>query len=251
MCWCCARAGSWGQARPGAVTDVPFRAAATNVAGEYRIGFSKRPGSLNPLTPAQDCNFEQRLRLAERRCGVPTDLGPPCSMRVRHQAAVPSRNRETRDRHLWAIGHRASGIRHHGVTRSTLNSTCKCAGCPDDRLTAGALLSGEAATCVESRSHLPSRSAMSTWDNLRPLCSTSSPEILNQVTKRRLLQPSDGLFSVKCSQTGRIPAWLSTVWYLRCQTHLLYLWPHERRGRGRGAWAPVFAPAKPSLRAVP
>lgn len=51
LCCCRARASSWGQARPGAVTDASFRAAAANVAGEYRIGFSKRPRSFKPLSP--------------------------------------------------------------------------------------------------------------------------------------------------------------------------------------------------------
>lgn len=54
-----------------------------------------------------------------------------------------------------------------------------------------------------------------------PLCSTCSPETLNQVTKRRLLQPPESLLSVKCSPTGRIPARPFTVWYLSCQTHSL------------------------------
>jgi hypothetical protein len=39
-------ASSWGQARLGAVTDASCRAAATNLGGEYRIGFSKKAKSL-------------------------------------------------------------------------------------------------------------------------------------------------------------------------------------------------------------
>ena len=39
-------ASSWGQARLGAVTDASCRTAAANLGGEYRIGFSKKPKSL-------------------------------------------------------------------------------------------------------------------------------------------------------------------------------------------------------------
>ena len=38
-------ASSWGQARLGAVTDASCRAAAANLGGEYRIGFSKKAKS--------------------------------------------------------------------------------------------------------------------------------------------------------------------------------------------------------------
>jgi hypothetical protein len=54
--------------------------------------------------------------------------------------------------------------------------------------------SGEAATCVESSSHLRLGCQHGTGF---ALCSTFSPEILNQVTRQRLLQPAGSLRSVK------------------------------------------------------
>jgi hypothetical protein len=88
-------------------------------------------------------------------------------------------------------------------------------------------LSGEAATCVESSSHLRRGCQHGTGF---ALCSTFSPEILNQVTRQRLLQPAGSLRSVKWSQAGCIPVRSLAVWYLQCQTHLPFLWPQGQRG---------------------
>lgn len=82
-------------------------------------------------------------------------------------------------------------------------------------------LSGVATTCVESGSQLSSGLGDQHW-TIFLLCSTSSPEPLNQVTKQHLLQPSGSLLSVKCSQTSCIPARPFWAWQLLCQTHLLF-----------------------------
>lgn len=95
---------------------------------------------------------------------------------------------------------------------------------------------------------LPEISTLATF----PLCSTSSPGLLSQVTKQRLLQPSDALLSVKCSQTGRIPVWLFTVWYLLCQTHLLFFGHSGAVGPWHlcslGCPAPLVRTPLPSIR---
>lgn len=62
--------------------------------------------------------------------------------------------------------------------------------------------SGEAATCVESSCHLRLES---TWDKFCCFVPPLSPEIPNQVTRRRLLQPAARLPSVKGTSDRRHP----------------------------------------------
>lgn len=63
-----------------------------------------------------------------------------------------------------------------------------------------------------------SQAVTSVWDvnmgQVSLFVPPSSPEILNQITRQRILQPADGLLSVKRPQTGPTPARSLTVWYL-------------------------------------